>query len=122
MSHTMSSHTTNSLRELAESGEGMTDVTGDESLGKRCSARYGLPIPVKVSKVFRGRIGPPCEYQLYNISDTGLCLRSQSKVEEGQRLLVELSVNDKSWRGEMVVQHCTQGLGGFKIGLTLGTP
>ena len=56
---------------------------------------------------------------LINISNSGLMLKGETEIEEGIEALIEINPDGKPFHVVGVVRHCTQTLGGFKIGVNL---
>jgi hypothetical protein len=111
-----------SLAELISVLEIDEHALGDGGTGKRSTPRFPLVIPVSVRAIKEDGPGPETTCRLWDISATGMCTTSYFRFEEGQRLLVELVIEDIGWCGEMRVMHCTQTISGYKIGLRLARP
>ncbi len=112
-----------SLKQQVESLDGLLltldnrdDLPKDRWLGKRYAPRYSFSMSVTIQVLTDKGVGPPVEYPLYNISKDGLCFISQIYISPGTWLRASISVNDVSWSGCICVAHCTETVGGIKIG------
>ncbi len=104
------------LFELVENLDATDDVARDRWLGKRSSPRYAYSTSAIVQVVTDNRIGPPVEYPLRDISEDGLCFLSKIFICPGTWLRVQVGTDEAIWSGNMRVTHCTETVGGFKVG------
>ncbi len=56
---------------------------------------------------------------LLNISNSGLMLKGETEIEEKTEVLIEINPDGNPFHVVGVICHCTQTLGGFKIGVNL---
>jgi hypothetical protein len=92
------------------------DATVAEQRGGR---RRNLSIPVWIRIITGADLGPAQARQLTDISPNGLGFLSKVPIETGRYLVVELCINNVTWNGAMLVTHCTELAGGYKIGLVV---
>jgi hypothetical protein len=88
---------------------------------RRRSPRRKLSIPVWIRLVSGKSLSPAQARQLLDISPTGLGILSKVPYKPGQRLSVDLCINNTTWSGLMKVVHCTRTAGTYKVGLTVST-
>ena len=86
---------------------------------QRRAPRYALYLPVWARPIGVDGPEPVRGLELVDISAFGLGAISKEWFEPGRHLLVQLNVNGTEWNGLMQVAHCTETLGGYKIGLKL---
>jgi hypothetical protein len=58
-------------------------------------------------------------WDLYQVSLAGLSARSSREIPEGARLELEVHINGDVLRLRGKVRHCTQTLGGYKVGIEI---
>lgn len=56
---------------------------------------------------------------MMNLSPGGLMLKCEFEFEQGTQMLIEINPDGKPFHVVGVVKHCTQTLGGYKIGVRL---
>ncbi len=56
---------------------------------------------------------------LNNVSNSGLMLKGETELTPGTRLVAEINPDGVPFYVAGVVMHCTQTVGGFKIGVNL---
>lgn len=56
---------------------------------------------------------------MMNLSNSGLMLKSDQEFEKGMQVLIEVNPDGKPFHVVGVVRHCTQTLGGNKVGVRL---
>ncbi|NLX12781.1 MAG: PilZ domain-containing protein [Phycisphaerales bacterium] len=110
------------LNELLDRIDEVDEVVRDRWLGKRTSPRYALNIPVVIQVLTDNRVGPPVEYPLRDISDNGICFISKINICHGTWLRAQIEVNEACWSGNLCVAHCTETVGGFKVGADQAGP
>lgn len=103
---------------VASAGTECLELT-DRWLGKRRDPRVALSIPVWVRFPAPDGFGPPCRFTLRDVSRRGIGLYAHLAFPCDQTVHVDLNVNDLAWSGRMCVRHCTETIGGFKVGLEL---
>ncbi|MBX3394545.1 MAG: PilZ domain-containing protein [Phycisphaerae bacterium] len=54
-----------------------------------------------------------------NLSNSGIMLKGETDIEIGTPVLIELNPDGKPFHVVGEVRHCTQTLGGYKIGVRL---
>lgn len=101
---------------MIENLEATNEVARDRWLGKRSAPRYAYGTSAIVQVVTDNRIGPPVEYPLRDVSEDGVCFLSKIFICPGTWLRVQVGVDAAIWSGNMRVAHCTETVGGFKVG------
>jgi len=107
------------LTDLVSAAEISGQEISDRWLGKRRDPRIALSIPVCVHFPNADGFGPACRFTLRDVSRRGIGLYSHMEFSPDEVIRVDLNVNDLTWSGEMRVRHCTETVGGFKVGLEL---
>ena len=89
----------------------------DRLLGKRGQPRTALSIPVRVRFAADDRESSAHLYTMHNISRTGISLYAHQPLPVDGIVNVGLFVNGLVWSGPMRILHCTETVGGYKVGL-----
>jgi len=108
-----------SLLDLVDTVRHLDEVIKDRWQGKRVLPRHALAVPIRVREITDAGTGPAWDYLLRDVSESGIGFTSKFDFKPEQLLMVELYLNNASWRGRMRVRHSTQTIGGYKVGLTL---
>ncbi len=89
----------------------------DRWLGKRFDARTALSVPAWIRLPADDEYGPTLQATIRDVSMSGLGLFANQAMRTDEVVLVRFSINDTCWSGPMRVRHCTETIGGYKIGL-----
>jgi hypothetical protein len=106
-----------SLLDLVDTVRHLDEVIKDRWEGKRALPRHALAVPIRVREITEAGTGPAWDYLLRDVSESGIGFTSKFDFKPEQLLIVELYLNNASWRGRMRVRHSTQTIGGYKVGL-----
>jgi hypothetical protein len=58
-------------------------------------------------------------WDLREVSNSGLTAGSRKEVAEGDRFILDVSIDEHTIRVKGKVRHCTQTIGGYKVGVQL---
>ena len=116
-----------SLAELMKALDLQDERTGETGGTKRAHGRQTLSAFVTVRVIKETGPGPPLTYPaltyaVWDVSAAGMCITSHFRFDEGERVLADLRIDDTAWTGQLVVRHCTQTVGGYKVGLEQAEP
>ncbi len=106
-----------SLQDVLSQADSAACTVKDRWLGKRIMPRTALATPVWVGFPSETGFHPPVQMTLRDVSRKGIGLYSHRPMETGDVVLVRFSINEVCWSGPMRVRHCTETVGGFKVGL-----
>ena len=116
--------TTNEVREAFATNEqwntAIAEMVNAEFEPRCCRSlrRYTVDGEIKVTGQVDGE--PVSEaWDLHQVSLAGLSARSSREIPEGARLKLEVHINGQVLRVRGKVKHCTQTLGGYKVGIQL---
>lgn len=114
-----------SLSQLVEALGPISETAFDRSHGKRRHDRRAATLPVRLSLL--GEIMNECVQTLAarsrDVSAAGLGLTVPTELPQGARVQVEVLSGEAAWTAVMQVAHCTQTIGGYKVGLdAMATP
>ncbi len=91
---------------------------GDELDARRTNARFPIDGEVKVTFAEEGD-SHHRTLKMLNISCDGITAKGNNEIPEGTHLRVELDFDNITLNSDGEVIHCTDTLGGFKIGIRL---
>ncbi len=91
---------------------------GDDFDARRTNARFPIDGDVKVAFIRDGDQHHRM-LKMINISVQGITAKGNNEIPEGTRLEVELEFDGITLQTDGEVVHCTDTLGGFKIGIRL---
>ena len=116
--------TTNEVREAFATNEQWNTaiakmVKGEfEPQYRRNFRRYTIDGEIRVTSQADGE--PVSEsWDLHQVTPVGLSARSSREIPEGARLKLEVHINGQVLRVRGKVKHCTQTIGGYKVGIQL---
>ena len=89
----------------------------DRWLGKRFDARTALAVPVWLQPWTEAGQSPPEQYTIRDISLSGIGIYAHRAMQIDDMVLARFGINSTCWSGPMRVRHCTETVGGYKIGL-----
>lgn len=107
------------LSQFIEALGPISEDTLDRWSGKRAHPRRDLIVPVRLTPLGESENprGPVFTVRSRDISDNGLGLIYPYEIEYGQHFEVEIISEEGAWQGRMQLVHCTQTVGGYKLGL-----
>lgn len=108
-----------SLRSFVDAVEIDGPLPLEKRNGKRSDPRRTLIVPVCVRDIAKSHFESGNMCRLRDVTDWGLGIRSQIPFRIGKIVWIDLRVNNATWSGAMRVVHCTQTLGGYKVGLVI---
>jgi c-di-GMP-binding flagellar brake protein YcgR len=110
------------MQKLSQIVEALGPITGDDRdtwLGKRAHRRSNviLPVRLRVLGASEKPSGPAFAARSRDISANGLGLTVPEELDLHRQFQVEVFTVKGTWAGRMRLVHCTQTIGGYKVGL-----
>lgn len=89
---------------------------------RRRARRYGIEFGLARLRDPNASASVPCTATVLQVSEFGLMLRNHEELAKGAEIWIEVLLGDETCSLYGVVRHCTETIGGYKIGVELFFP